>query len=103
MGVRFQDTNQDGLPEVVRVTLDAATSDACDASGWAAAADAAAVASGVDLAPYQHKIYVLPDNASCGWAGRGHLGCFGTCSAWVKRCNLEDVFEAFHGPRGEPG
>ena len=67
-------------------------SEACDAYGWAAAAESAAQAAGVNLGLYQHRVIVLPSNVTCTWAGLGNVGCGSYCRAWVKTCNLQDVY-----------
>jgi M6 family metalloprotease-like protein len=71
-------------------TVPFASTDTCDISAWADAADAEATATGVDLAGYAHKVYVMPANA-CPGAGFGTVG--GTPSgAWVFACNLKGLF-----------
>ena len=45
----------------------------CDPDTWMAGADAAANADGVDLAPYQHRIYVFPRVAACAWSGAADM------------------------------
>ncbi|MCG3147034.1 MAG: hypothetical protein PCFJNLEI_00470 [Verrucomicrobiae bacterium] len=58
----------------------------CAYFAWAAAADAAAVAAGIPLGHYQHKVYVLPRHSQCGWTGLATIG--GNPSrAWVMRCH----------------
>lgn len=86
------DVDGDGAADVVRVDVSHTTGETCDASAWAASADAAAQAEGVDLADYRHRIYVLPGNTSCSWAGLGSLGCGSVCRAWVATCGLPDVY-----------
>jgi Gametolysin peptidase M11/Abnormal spindle-like microcephaly-assoc'd, ASPM-SPD-2-Hydin len=57
----------------------------CRPFEWAAAADAAASARGIDLWSYHHRMYVLPEATSaCGWAGLAFVGCGFTCQAWVR-------------------
>ncbi len=64
---------------------------ACDVNGWAQAAENAAKDAGVDLGLYQRRVYVLPENNTCGWAGLGSVG--GSPSyAWVMRCGLGDTY-----------
>ena len=58
----------------------------CNPDFWAAKADAAAVAQGIDLSRYHHHMYVIPEAAGCWWGGLGYVGCppdF-TCLAWVR-------------------
>jgi hypothetical protein len=82
------DVDGNGAPDVVAVNIAATAAGACSPDSWAAAADAAATAKGVNFALYQHRVYVLPANVTCGWAGLAHVGCgSGTgCRAWVKTC-----------------
>ena len=86
------DTDGNGQPDVFRVSIPSSISESCDAYGWAAEAEAAAPAAGVNLSLYQHRVLVLPGNASCSWAGLGNVGCGSWCRAWVKTCNLPDVY-----------
>jgi hypothetical protein len=86
------DTDGNGQPDVFRVTIPNSATEACDAYGWAAAAESAAQAAGVNLGLYQHRVIVLPGNVSCTWAGLGNVGCGTYCRAWVKTCNLQDVY-----------
>jgi Gametolysin peptidase M11 len=64
---------------------------------WAIAADAAAVAQGINLGAYQHRMYVLPETTyACAWAGLAYVSCGGTCQAWVRaldghRCGYPDI------------
>ncbi len=45
----------------------------CDPDTWMFAANAAATAAGVDLTGYQHRIYLFPYVAACGWAGAADM------------------------------
>jgi hypothetical protein len=66
------------------------SNDVCDIQAWADAADAAALADGINVAGYPRKIYVLPPNA-CPAAGYGTVG--GNSSrSWIFTCDLPDVF-----------
>jgi len=47
----------------------AASTSVCDPDLWMSQANAAAAAAGVDLAGYQHHIYLFPSVGACGWAG----------------------------------
>jgi hypothetical protein len=61
----------------------------CDATAWANAADSAAVASGVNLANYTRKVYVLP-GGTCIY-GLGTIG--GNPSrSWIGDCGGNDVY-----------
>ena len=86
-----------GTPDVVRVTVNeaAAIGGVCNYSAWGAAADKAA--TGVTLSNYQHRVYVLPSNAGCSWAGLAYVGCGSSCQAWVKAysgqvCGYPDAY-----------
>jgi hypothetical protein len=87
------DVDNDGSPDVVRVTIPNLSTEACDPYTWASNAEAAAQAAGVNLGLYQHNVIVLPSNVTCGWAGLGNVGCSsGACRAWIKTCDLQDVY-----------
>jgi hypothetical protein len=50
------------------------TSTSCDYSKWAADADAAAKAAGVDLSAYDYRAYGFPNVSACsGWAGLSYM------------------------------
>lgn len=63
----------------------------CDYSGWAAAAEAAAIAQGVSLGDYNRRIYVLPNANTCSWAGLGTVGG-NPSKSWIAYCHLPDVY-----------
>ncbi len=86
------DTDSNGLPDVFRVSIPNSVTGSCDPYGWAAAAEAAAPSAGVNLSLYQHRVFALPSNVSCSWAGLGNVGCGTFCRAWVATCNLQDVY-----------
>ena len=67
--------------DVQRVTI-TDTVTACNYTSWGSKADAAAT----NLASYQHRVYVVPADVKCGWAGLGYVNsCPGPyCKAWVK-------------------
>lgn len=72
-------------------TIPYSTTDACDISAWAQAAEDKAVANGIDLGQYNRKVYVLPKVNSCGYVGLSTVG--GSPSrAWIFRCDMPDVF-----------
>jgi hypothetical protein len=86
-----------GTPDVVRVTVNetAAIGGVCNYSAWGAAADKAA--TGVTLSNYQHRVYVLPSNVGCSWAGLAYVGCGSSCQAWIKAysgqvCGYPDAY-----------
>jgi len=74
--------------DVVRVAItepSPSLASICPYDAWAASADAAAIARGVDLSAYQHRMYVLPMTTSgCWWAGLAYVGCGESCQAWVR-------------------
>jgi hypothetical protein len=79
----------------VEVTEAAAIGGACNYSAWASAADRAV--TGVTLSNYQHRVYVLPANVGCSWAGLAYVGCGSSCQAWVKAysgqvCGYPDAY-----------
>lgn len=66
------------------------STDTCDVYAFAQAADEQAMANGIDLSQYNHKVYILPKQNSCGWYGTGTLG--GTPSkSWITQCDMPDV------------
>jgi PKD repeat protein len=70
------DTNNDGEPDIFGpFTIADNARDDCDEITWAEAADAAAKAAGINLRQYQHRIYSLPSDANCIWAGFARLKC----------------------------
>jgi hypothetical protein len=86
------DTDRDGRPDVLRVGIEASGAGSCDPYGWAEAAEARAMAAGVDLGLYEHRLFVLPATVGCPWAGLGNVACGAPCRAWVKTCELPDVY-----------
>jgi len=40
---------------------------------WANAADGAAQAAGVDVAGYDHIVYIFPNSSDCGWLGKAQI------------------------------
>ncbi len=79
------DTNGDGAADAFGPFAINHSAASCDYSAWANAADSAASASGVNLALYRHRVYVLPryDQLSCGWAGLANVGCGSYCRSWI--------------------
>ena len=71
-------------------TLNAASTDSCASNSWAAAADALAIADGVDLTGYARKVYVLP-SSTCPAAGLADLGVTPS-RAWVFTCDVPHVY-----------
>jgi subtilase family serine protease len=79
--------------DVLRVTIsDAVTS--CNYTSWGSKADAAAGSSTVSN--YWHRVYVVPSDVGCGWAGLAYISsCTGQyggayCQAWVKSYSGEE-------------
>jgi hypothetical protein len=88
-----------GTLDVVRVSVTeaATTGGTCNYSAWGSAADKAAAAAGITLSNYQHRVYVLPSNVGCTWAGLAYVGCGNSCQAWVKAysgqvCGYNDAY-----------
>jgi hypothetical protein len=86
------DTDGDGSPDVLRVSINASTGDSCDPWSWADLADAEAVNAQIDLDLYEHRVYVLPTGTTCGWAGLANVGCGTYCRSFNKYCFAEDVY-----------
>jgi hypothetical protein len=71
--------------------IDYNTTDPCNISAWADAADTAAQTTGIDLSTYNRKVYVMPKNNGCGYIGVGTVG--GNPSrAWNFRCEIDDIY-----------
>ncbi len=71
------DTDGNGQPDVVGPYNISLSKVGCNWSAWGTAADIAAQAAGVNLALYQHRIYILPPYSQlpdCGWAGLAYIG-----------------------------
>ena len=87
--------------DVVRVAItdpSPSLASVCNVDLWASSADAAAVARGVDLDAYQHRMYVLPAGTTgCLWGGLAFVGCApGACRSWVHAygafpCGYPDI------------
>lgn len=89
-GVSFPaDSNGDGDPDVFGpFKVNAWRASPCEYWKWSAEADAAARAAGVDLNLYQHRVYVLPGDTSCGYSGLGTVGCANSiCQVWSFSCS----------------
>lgn len=71
-----------GTPsDVVRVEIADEVS-ACNDASWRSKADA--IVGTTKLSQYQHRLYVMPTDISCGWAGYGQVGCGSNCWAMSK-------------------
>lgn len=87
----YQETSKGVLNvtgDVVRVKISSNIGSTCDYNNWASAASTEA-AKQVSLSSYSHRIYVLPANVACGWAG---LGTIGGGSTWVNTCSNGRVY-----------
>ncbi len=62
----------------------AALNSVCNYTARGSAADKAAAAADVTLSNYQHRVYVVPSNVRCSWAGLAYVGCGSSCQAWVR-------------------
>jgi len=72
-------------------TINYRSAGTCDHHAWAAAAEAAAQSDGLNLGVYDRKVYVLPKENPCSWAGLATLG--GSPSqAWIFLCDAADVY-----------
>jgi PKD repeat protein len=93
------DSDNDGSPDIFGpFTIADNATDVCDERAWANAADTAAKAAGINLRQYQHRVYSLPSDANCNWAGLARIGCsdndppdpedpldtLDPCRAWIK-------------------
>ena len=66
------------------------TTESCDLQGWSTAADAAALADGVNVDAYDRKVYVLPPG---GCSGAGYGSVLGNPTrAWILKCDFRDVY-----------
>ncbi len=83
------DTDNNGQPDVFGpflVNYSYSPANTCDYITWTNAAEAAAQAAGIDLSPYQHRIFVLPhysDIPACTFSGRTYVGCNTWCRMWI--------------------
>jgi hypothetical protein len=72
-------------------TINALSTDSCNPTAWADAADAAATAAKINVGSYTRKVYVLPSANKCGYSGLGQVG--GSPSrAWTFRCDVADSY-----------
>lgn len=49
------------------------TNATCSYGTWAASANTAAAAAGVDLSAYDNVVYAFPSTSACGWTGLAHM------------------------------
>jgi Bacterial Ig domain/Gametolysin peptidase M11 len=73
-------------------TINHSSTGACDSSGWASAANAAAIAAGFNPANYKRVSYTMPANATCGWSGLATLGGTSPTPSWIQSCGSTGVF-----------
>ena len=69
-------------------TINYSSTDACDTTAWADAADAAAASA--NPGSYARKVYVLPPS-TCPAAGIGEVATLPS-RAWVFTCDIADVY-----------
>lgn len=86
------DVDSNSSPDVYTVSISYPISP-CVQSTWMSAANTALTNLGVNLNQYQHRIYVLPEEAatSCGFAGQAVIGCSSSCWMISTYCTLQDV------------
>ena len=87
------DTNQDGSPDVVSVTLNQPLATTCNwtlLNDWSAQALLQVTAQGIDPNLFQYKIFVLPSSAACG---PGHSRANGATGwyVFIKYCDAGDL------------
>ena len=70
-------------------TINYASTGTCDYLGWAAAAESAAKAAGIDPSLYSRVNYVTPSNSSCGWTGLAYMP---GRQSWVQACGSTGTF-----------
>jgi hypothetical protein len=69
-----------------------ASANTCDKDGWAAQANAAAIAAGFNPASYKRVSYVTPRNATCGWTGVATIGGTLPTKSWIQQCTRTGLF-----------
>lgn len=77
--------------DVASVTIPATSQSACDYFGWASAALAAASNQGIDVASYQHRLYVMP-LSTCEAAGFAFVGGPAPTDAWIFSCAIRGIY-----------
>lgn len=50
-------------------------------------AASAAARAGIDLSPYRRRVYLFPNNPTCGWAGLGTIAGSQYSNAWINGYN----------------
>lgn len=87
-----RDTNQDGKADIYSVNLNYNIGTSCNYSTWASDALNAVRQAGINTSLYKHRMFVIPKNASCSWAGLGNVGCSTTCNTWIKAYESTSTF-----------
>lgn len=89
-----RDTNGDSSADIFGPYTIAASKNTCAPTTWASLGSTAAQSAGVNLALYQHIVYVLPqwNELACGWSGLGNLGCGSNCTAWIANCGDANTY-----------
>ncbi len=82
----ISDTDQNGNPDAINITISENIGSQCNYQDWVAAADTAATNTGVDLSLYQHRIYFIPNSSNCNWGGIAGVGCKNFCRTLVRTC-----------------
>ncbi|MFO1434006.1 MAG: DNRLRE domain-containing protein [Candidatus Competibacteraceae bacterium] len=91
------DSTNDGAPDIFgpySINYNYNAPNDCLYDTWAQAAETAA---GIDLSPYQHRIFILPPrtaNSSCSWSGRANVGCSSgyPCRVWITDATIPIVY-----------
>jgi hypothetical protein len=87
------DTNQDGGPDIYKVTLNYPIGGTCDTQKWGDDAKAAAAQLGVDISAYQLYLIIVPWGIGCTWGGVAGLGCSGSnCNAFARATGPDDNY-----------
>ncbi len=94
------DSNNDGAPDVFgpySINYNYNQPNACNYYAWAEAAEAAAQAAGINLSPYQHRLFILPPrnaNSSCQWSGIANTACTSgyPCRVWITDATTGIVY-----------
>lgn len=74
------------------VNINYSSTGTCDYNGWASAANAAAIAAGINPSSYMRVSYALPRNSNCGWLGLGALGGAMPSPTWTQQCTSTGLF-----------
>ena len=77
--------------QLIRSTLNIRTTDACDLSQYSATLDANALASGINVDSFPHKLYVLPPLSQCPFIGASTVGGNST-SSFSLSCTTRGLY-----------